>query len=666
MEDHITPQFKFEERIKTLLKSFNFNQVNGGPSFKIGNNQIDACGKCDDKLIIFECTTQRTNLRSKLEEFKGKIPAIKRGLDNISEFRDNNKKNKLAFIFVSKSPEILQYKDLAMNDQKIFLMDLNKITYYEKIAKAVPNRAKYDLLSDLGFILEKEESIFIPAFKIKYKDIDIYNFFISPDDLIKISYVARRENLREKDFYQRMINSSRLKQIEKFIDKGGIFPTNIVISINEEVKFNELNIIGKNLNNFQWLSVGILELPKNYDSCWIIDGQHRLFSFSKGASQKLSVLAFDNISLNKQTEFFVSINRNAKPIDTKLIWDLEGDLRPNSKEGIVSNIVKNLNNLDPFKNNISIPSIGSGSISITSFCEAILKTQLTNENIKIGTDKSFIKNPYFHTDYQTHIKSSANAISLYFNSICNCISPSKEYIKEFILDNGGVSVFMSLYKIIICLEQKKIGIKEIEKYIMSIIDFFEKKDKTFIDQYKKRCSSGAGQTDILKEILVILLNINPDISKFMEEKKDLKDKLIELEHNLRRLTLLLFKEKMINVDKIRNNFPNMLKEAEIRLHKEIKNIDEFCGELSLGEIKEIILRYWKDIFRNIFIKGTSLKMIENQFPMEDIFKAKLELSNNVRNKLIHSKVLDLSIEDENEVKNFTQRVSYIIDATLNN
>ena len=616
------------------------------------------------EMVIIECTTQRKNLRPKIEEFKGKIHEIKRGLDYVSEYRDYNRKKNIIFTLASKSSSIATYEELALKEPRIILLDSDKLTYYEKLAKAIPFRAKFDLLSDFGFSMDSTETLSVPAFKIEYGDTEMFNFFISPDDLIKISYVARRESQR-RDFYQRMVEIQRLKGITEFLEKGGIFPTNIVIAINEKCNFKIIDTEKEYADYFpSWLKVGILELPKDYNSCWIIDGQHRLFSFKKGMTQKLAVLALNKPTINKQTEFFVTINKNAKPIKSNLIWDLEGDLRPNSKEGIISNAVKLLNKQAPFINKINIPSIGSGSINISAFCIALVKSQLAQENIRTGVGKAFIKNPLFNSNYLTHTNSIASAISFYFGLLCSYISSNKQYIIDFIIDNTGVSVFTRLYRVLVCLEEKKLTEKEIVNYIIPIIDFFEKKDKSFVDLKKRQCSSEAGKTDVLNELLKQLENINSNVIQFIGVKTDLLNKLIEFEYQSRKLIAQQFTRNDINIVKIQKNFPAILQNVENKIKKQVDNIPEFCDALTLGENRDIILRFWKDVFNSIFIKGISYKNIEEQFPSEDIFKAKFDLTLKVRNNLMHKKISNLTKEDEEEVEKFIERTMKILNQTI--
>lgn len=648
MTNNISPSEKFENQVRNLLKDLGFTKVKGGPNFSIGDNQIDACGVCNNKMVIIECTTQRAHIRSKIENWKGKQASIRRGLDEFEEYREFNKVSRLAFVLASRYSIIDEYRDFARDSPKVTLWDSRLISYYEKIAKAIPFRAKYDVLTELNFELEEDETVKIPAFRVKFDGTEMYNFFMSPDELIKISYVARRETGR-RDFYQRIVEPSRLSKITRFLEKGGIFPTNIVVGINKKVEFKKIKTKKEDGEIFsKWLSFGKLRFPKSYQSCWIIDGQHRLFSFKKGMKQKLSVLAFDNINLSKQTSFFVQINKYAKPISSRLLWDLEGDLRPESKEGIISNAVKIINTQNPYVRKISIPSVGSGPISIATFCTSLMKSGFAEKQIKTGKAKYVVNNPFFSQDYSEFSENIAKSISLYFKSIVDLVDPKKDYVKEFIFHNGGVSVLIYLYKILICIEGKKASREMVSKYLTPIIDYLGLHGKTLINDYKKKCSSEGGKKLVLSDFLKLLVEVNEDISDYIEEKEELRDRLIELESRLRKVIEIEFQKrgfdwvkKHINGELIKRVRKN------IRVHTDNK-ISDFCNELTMGQSSVIITKdLWNKIFKSVFVRDENLAAVGDlRFPNEDLFRANWNTMVSARNQLLHDRQYVFTAKDK--------------------
>lgn len=661
MDEKISPADEYEERIRNLLKKLGFTKVKGGNNFIIGENQIDACGVCEDKLLIIECTTQRQTIRSKIETWKGKLSSIRKGLDSLGDYREYNKSSSLRFILASKYSAVNQYEEMAKEgNNKVFLWGPNSVYYYERLAKAIPFRAQYDVLADLGLEMSGDETLSIPAFRVVSNNIEMYNFFVAPDDLIKISYVARRE-AGKKDFYQRMIDPSRLTKISEFLESGGVFPTNIVIGINEEFKFKKAVFNG--FGQFpDWLSFGILTFPKSYQSCWIIDGQHRLFSFKKGMCQKLPVLAFGNIDLNKQTRFFLEVNKEAKPISSTLIWDLVGDLSPQSEDGIISNAVKITNTVLPFKGKISIPSVGSGKIHLATFCDSLMKSDFGSRDIKTGKGKLFVKNPFQDNNPNTFSKNIARSTSLFFEEIDNLIN-DKDYVRDFVFDNGGLSVLIYLYKIIICMEGKQANKNIVINYLSPIINHLSSLGKDGVGNYKKMCSSEGGKKLVVNDLLKLLVDVNPDICDYIEEKTDLFDELVDLETKLRKVAEIEFRRK--NFKEIKSHInQSVIKQVEESIKRKTQDdVGDFCNQLTLGQLSDIITReLWKGIFKNVFVRPESDKAAINEprFPNEEYFRVNLAIAVKTRNRLAHEKGYTLTIKDKELLLSFINQIKGLI------
>lgn len=664
MDKKSSPMDQYEERIRVLLGKLGFTKIKGGTNFTIGGNQIDACGICDNKLVIIECTTQRATIKAKIENWKGKQASIKKGLDFLEDYREYNNDSSLRFVIASKYSAIKQYEEVAKEGHsKVSLWGPEIVYYYEKLVRAIPSRAKYDVLADLGFEMQVSEALSIPAFKVVFNGIEMYSFFVTPSDLIKISFVARRES-GKKDFYQRMIDPSRLKKISHFLERDGIFPTNIVIGINKKSTFQSVKLIQDNISFPHWLSFGILTFPKSYQSCWVIDGQHRLFSFDKGMKQKLSVLAFGNVDLSKQTKFFMDVNKEAKPISSMLIWDLVGDLRPQGEEGIISNAVKQTNMTPPFKNIISIPSVGSGKISLASFCDSLFKMGFARREIKTGKGVLYIKNPFFDNDHITFSKNIADSLTLLFGKIAD-LTTDTGYLNDFIFDNGGVSVFIQLYKTIICVEGKKINEAIFEKYFILIIDYLKTLGRNTVDDYKKNCASEGGKKLILNGFLKLLLDINPSIENYISEKVNLLDELIDLEVKVRNILEIEFKRGDFN--KIKSYFdPTFVQYVQTNVRRKTSDeVHDFCNQLSLGQAHHMITReLWGRIFEKVFTRHESERLDINDLRFSNgiLFKINFELAAKTRNDLAHRKGIGQTIKDKESILSFINQVKSIISS----
>ena len=262
--------------------------------------------------------------------------------ENYKRIPEYSRCKALKYVFITKKIDIAEEQRDLFRDSHLWYADEHMFEYYIDLYEKIGEYAIYNFLADFGVYPSQNEQLSVFAMSTTMGGLKVYSFYVHPKELLKFAYVARRRYLKE-DFYQRMLDKSRINKISKFLDSGGIFPTNIILSIKE----------GEGDGNFKKIDcpipmndseVGVLTFGPSYNACWIIDGQHRLYSFAKSKSNELvSCLAFNEIDISNERRFFLEINREQRPIQPDLIWDLEGLASPNSPRGIISNIVHTLN-----------------------------------------------------------------------------------------------------------------------------------------------------------------------------------------------------------------------------------------------------------------------------------------------------------------------------------
>jgi len=185
------------------------------------------------------------------------------------------------------------------------------------------------------------DMVFEPAFlsfrcfKNQNFDKPTFTFSMPAEDLTRIAYV-NRANVNKRDLadaYQRAIKKKRLGDIAKFIleqkreSKIEVFPNNIVVNLNS-ARFNP---------DAADPNYGILEIPNVYGSIWVIDGQHRLYSFCKISDEHLRntyrfiVTSYPEISLSDQAEIFYTINDKQEGINSDLIMFILAQLQEKTK-----------------------------------------------------------------------------------------------------------------------------------------------------------------------------------------------------------------------------------------------------------------------------------------------------------------------------------------------
>jgi DGQHR domain-containing protein len=526
-----------EKKTITFLRKIGLKNIDGGPKFIIGGRQIDAVGGYEDTLLIIECTTQ-ADLKSKIDEFRGKINTVISGFKS-HEIYQKYKKFRL-ILAVGKTPinqDIISKAQLQ--EPKIYIWDEKYTSYYSTLIKSIKQYALFGLLADTKIQPSQKESIDVAAFSanVGIKKYRLFLFFVEAQKLLKMVYVARRES-GGATFYQRMVQRARLTTIARYIEKDKIFPNSIIIALGKGCwKFkdlsNDLTINDQNFTIPTWEKVGKLTIGDTFSSCWIIDGQHRLYSYAHTTVPGfLPVAAFAEINEDSQAEYFLDINREAKPVSPDLLWDLLGSINIDSSKGIISNSVKKLNLMKNgfFDHKINIPSIGIGKFRFNNICVSLEINEFADE--KIGTSKSIKRrNPFYDKDSDRFSLNLANGINHYITELNKGISP--ESIKHLYSD-GLISVLITLYKYLIAFLVKKPLDGDLKKFLDPLWQYFNSLDIDGMKTLRKNLSSEGGKTEFKNELIrVIQEGYDPNYGLgIVPKEKSLAELINDLENQL--------------------------------------------------------------------------------------------------------------------------------------
>jgi DNA sulfur modification protein DndB len=276
----------------------------------------------------------------------------------------------------------------------VILFDEDDLSYYEKLVGHLGPAAKYQFFADMlpGKVVPGL-SIKVPAVKTRMGRQTCYTFPISPEYLLKISYVSHRSKGKASDVhtYQRMLAKGRLTKIREYISNQGVFPTNIVVNIDK--KYINFQRIKQETERSEADASGVLgwiTLRPAYKSAWVIDGQHRLYAYSGheyARTGHLSVLAFEGITPSAQAKLFVDINAEQKSVKPSLLQELFAELHWDAEspsvrvQAIISKTVQSLDSdkSSPFYSRIQTSDAAKDSkrcISLTSVYRAIDKQGL--------------------------------------------------------------------------------------------------------------------------------------------------------------------------------------------------------------------------------------------------------------------------------------------------
>jgi len=252
--------------------------------------------------------------------------------------------------------KILNERDKILKRDKVSIWDDKVIDHYGELVKRIHKFSVFQILGDLNIDKKFGDDETFESIGIKQGKFEFYSVALPVNFLLSNSYVIRR--VFKKEAYQRLLNKKRVvEEIPEFITKDTyVFPNSIILVSKYPLK----------LENHK------LSLKNNYASLWVVDGQHRLYSFcnvkdTSLMNQPLLCTIFDGTKLSRAQEgkIFVDINMNAKSVSKSLIYELYGLLGINDRRVSVTN---RLRETRLFHNVIKTYSENRGSVSFTTFC----------------------------------------------------------------------------------------------------------------------------------------------------------------------------------------------------------------------------------------------------------------------------------------------------------
>jgi len=248
------------------------------------------------------------------------------------------------------------------------------------------------------------------ALEVVQGSTSFYLFRCKASLLWSFSKINKRQEDKDEG-YQRVLSESRVRRIRDFIVSGNAIPGAVIIGCDDAT-----------------FSGGSIKIPQVADAAWIIDGQHRCAGAHQAAAVghdvDIPVVAFLSIDEKQQTDYFVTINREAKGVPTSLYLDLLKRLpRKTSKQVLEERVADISNELSRseesvfFQRVVSTTSPKPGQVSLTNFARRVrpllnpdngilgsftlLEQQKVIENyfraIEVVFPKAFKENIFFKT-----------------------------------------------------------------------------------------------------------------------------------------------------------------------------------------------------------------------------------------------------------------------------
>ena len=481
-----------EDKVWCLLQKMGYKEMNG-EKFNIhftresgckDKKQIDVFGCDDETAIVVECKSKKNRGRKSLQKNLHETICLQNIIrKSIFSYYLEKPFPKIIWIYVTNNiiwsePDV----ERARSGQIIIITE-NELQYFEAFIKHMGPAGKYQILSEFlkGQKIPGLSDVKIPCITGRIGGETFYSFVTTPKALLKIAFVNHQafNHPDGRPAYQRMISSNRIKEIGKYIREGGYFPTNILINFINPPKFL---LLSNKENTDPNIKFGWIELPKIFRSAWVIDGQHRLYGYSKldekYLNQSLCVLAFEKMATKKEADLFITINHKQKSVPKSLLVSLLADIRMGSNDpktaltALASAIVRSLysDNTSPLFRRYTLPGVPPSQSQNLTISETV---NGLNRSLLLGkvVQGSIVPGPLSAANDEKSIQKARIILNGYFEAIRHANPKRWELGKAaYICVNPGIRAHLSL-------------INEIIKYLehRRSIDFHLIKEQEFIE-----------------------------------------------------------------------------------------------------------------------------------------------------------------------------------------
>jgi len=267
----------------------------------------------------------------------------------------------------------------VLNENTAILFQ-DDFSYFKDLSDKLGVWARNDLYNLLNIKLPSAR-IEIDAIKIFIGDTPAYLYAAKPHDILKYAFVSRRRN--NEHGYQRMVDFKRTKEISEKLKGGKIAGFTNSILLNSTIHLEERENISKSHTP---KNVKLI-ISNHFASCKIVDGQHRLLSFTnltevEQSRFSLPVVLMDKLSNDEEKKMFLEINKNAKSVDPNLEYEIVSDITnwdrdsEEFKTRLAVILIKKLSTSAPIKRNVYFGNVGetkSENITLKAFADVLIK-----------------------------------------------------------------------------------------------------------------------------------------------------------------------------------------------------------------------------------------------------------------------------------------------------
>lgn len=540
------------------------NRIN--PEIEAGHHlEIDALIRVHKTGVLLEYTGQRGDFRDKIKKFTRNANLfVKDGHLSLREkfklfgipddkLDDFDEIEEWKFVYFGTHPDFDlrhysrgDFPDFHFVRDRLYIFQPSELEYIRQLTNLIGGYGRNELLASLDFtpvhLGEPDENLRLDFIKADKKYVvgnsdtkaDVYLVKFKIDQLLKLARVSRYEGLPfvlestdSQNNYQRLLEDEKLSSIaSNFIDnnKRKTFPNTITLALSNECE---------EVNEGQKLSI-----PKKYSSVDIIDGQHRLFGYTRkevdqAVRQEAEILAtalkFDTqeqeIIFKNAARVFCEINSTQAKVKKDLLYLIKYDvlgernlhaasgkviLQCDKRDGILGGMFR-ISSLRR-KNRLNFPSIGV--VDIIDKEVTLLLSGIGLDDKKISQDHLqliFKTDTDFTTKPEDYVNGAIILLERYFGHVRSAFP--KDWIKDaetFLLTEAYMLAFVRFLRYwLFDLSETIEGIQDVLQSLKQRVDHLTQPDDSpSFPRNSDQIPSPESGYELVSTFLINLINHN--------------------------------------------------------------------------------------------------------------------------------------------------------------
>lgn len=456
----------FKRKIRNTFTNAGFEYLSTmNKHFKIGHRvvELDYVFFYKNIMLICEDTCASGKDKDHIRKKKEAFDEINRNFadflrwliemfpDKTLSFQDYREERIQTFyLYISQNELDLTEDEQAMYTNIRFI-EPQTLNYFHWISQCIRLSSRYEIFrflnikneqigfksSDNGITKITAPIIYPKDFTGLYNGVRVVSFMMSAEKLLSTCYVMRKDNWEDSVWlYKRLIEKDKIKKIRLFLaGKGEAFYNNIIVALPDNISFVDLTDNHRSINDLSDMENCRLEIPDEMNSICVIDGQHRIFAHyeapeSDKQEKRIAALRkqlhllvtglvfpremkqIDRIQI--QSEIFLDINSNAKPVPANVLLHIEMIKNPFSNIGLARRVIEKLNKQRTFLNKFELSSLDDTKIKVASIIKFALRYLVTLE----PSDNKVSMYAYWDGDKEALAKKDEHALDDYI-SFCS-------------------------------------------------------------------------------------------------------------------------------------------------------------------------------------------------------------------------------------------------------